>query len=132
MKTLKTQFLKFLCIFSAPFISVGQVGIGTTTPDSSAALDIVSSTSGLLPPRMTQAEMQTLLATTPAEGLLVYCNDCTSKGIYVYNGNGFERTSGSPVIVSSTPLPCSLPVITNFECSGPNSRRLSCKSYYSY
>jgi hypothetical protein len=31
------------------------VGIGTNTPNASAALDITSNTSGFLPPRMTEA-----------------------------------------------------------------------------
>ena len=41
---------------AASFTSIAQVGIGTTMPDASAALDITSTTAGLLPPRMTTAE----------------------------------------------------------------------------
>ena len=46
----------------------GGVGIGTTAPDASAALDIVSSTKGALLPRVADA---TALA-SPATGLLVF------------------------------------------------------------
>jgi len=27
--------------------------------------------------------------TTPAEGLMVYCLDCTTKGLYIYDGADF-------------------------------------------
>jgi hypothetical protein len=59
--------------------SEGQVGIGTTTPDASAIVDITSSEKGFLLPRMTEAELNAIPA--PAEGLLVYCTNCGSNGI---------------------------------------------------
>ncbi|GAA4506824.1 hypothetical protein GCM10023172_36530 [Hymenobacter ginsengisoli] len=46
----------------------GSVGIGTTAPDASAALDIVSSSKGLLLPRVAAASA----VASPAPGLLVY------------------------------------------------------------
>ncbi len=67
--------------------SFAQVGIGTTTPHASAALDVSSTTKGLLPPRMTKAQMYTIVS--PAQGLMVYCTDCTPKGLYLYSGDGF-------------------------------------------
>ena len=60
-----------------------QVGIGTTTPDNTAALDINSTTTGLLIPRMTQA--QRIAIVTPAMGLLVYETD-TAPGFWYYDG----------------------------------------------
>jgi BclA-like protein len=54
----------------AATITQAQVGIGTIIPNASAALDIVSTSRGMLIPRMTQAQ-RTAIA-TPAEGLLVY------------------------------------------------------------
>lgn len=62
-------------------ISQAQVGIGNTNPDASSALDIKSTTQGLLTPRMTSA--QRLLIATPANGLLVY--DTTIKSFYYYD-----------------------------------------------
>ena len=48
--------LIFVSLFLAiSFSSFSQVGIGTDSPDASAALDITSTTSGFLPPRMTEA-----------------------------------------------------------------------------
>jgi len=66
--------------------SFSQVGIGTTTPDSSSILDIESTTSGLLIPRMTQT--QRLAITTPATGLLVYETD-TIPGFWYYDGGSW-------------------------------------------
>ncbi len=79
-------------ILSAAFIAVSvttfaQVAVGTTSPHASAALDVTSTTQGLLPPRMTQVQMNAIAA--PAEGLMVYCSDCIPKGIYVNNGSEF-------------------------------------------
>ncbi|WP_213523611.1 hypothetical protein [Nonlabens sp.] len=56
-------------LFSA-FYSSAQVGIGTTTPDGSAALDISSTTKGLLPPRMSTTKRDNINAS--AAGLVIY------------------------------------------------------------
>lgn len=48
----------------------GNVGIGTTTPDRSAILDLVARDKGLLIPRLTTIERNAILA--PANGLLIY------------------------------------------------------------
>jgi len=58
-----------------------NVGIGTTTPAASAALDITSTTSGFLPPRVTAAQL--IAISSPVEGLLVYQTD-GSKGYYYF------------------------------------------------
>jgi hypothetical protein len=50
-----------------------NVGIGTSTPDASAQLDISSATKGMLIPRMTAAQRIAIVA--PAEGLMVYQTD---------------------------------------------------------
>jgi uncharacterized protein (TIGR02145 family) len=48
----------------------GQVGFGTTSPSASAAVEISSSTTGFLQPRMSTAQMNAIAS--PAEGLTVY------------------------------------------------------------
>ncbi len=61
------------------------VGIGTTAPDASAALEVVSSTKGALLPRLTEATrlaMGTGSVPAPAVGLIVYQTDGTSPGFY--------------------------------------------------
>jgi hypothetical protein len=66
----------------------GGVIIGNTTalPNASAALDIVSTTKGFLPPRMTATQMTAIAS--PATGLLVYQTDGTA-GLYQYNGTAW-------------------------------------------
>ena len=67
------QFVTLLTTLMLALNTFGQVGINTETPDSSAALDITSTTGGFLMPRMTNAERQAI--SNPAEGLMVYVTD---------------------------------------------------------
>ena len=53
MKKLQLIFVSLFLAISVS--SLAQVGIGTNTPNASAASDITSTTSGFLPPRMTEA-----------------------------------------------------------------------------
>ena len=53
-----------------------QIGINNENPDASAALDITSTTGGLLVPRMTAAERD---AITASQGLIIFCSDCASN-----------------------------------------------------
>ena len=46
------------------------IGIGTTAPDASAALDITATNKGLLIPRMNITSINAII--NPAKGLLVY------------------------------------------------------------
>jgi uncharacterized protein (TIGR02145 family) len=73
MRKVISSFILFLVVFS----SKGQnVGIGTASPHPSAALDISSSTSGFLPPRMTNTERNGI--NNPTAGLMIYntTTDC--------------------------------------------------------
>jgi hypothetical protein len=70
------HFFTLLAAVLLTAITSAQVGIGTTTPDASSALDITSTTGGLLVPRMTAAERDAI--TSPAQGLIIFCSDCAS------------------------------------------------------
>jgi hypothetical protein len=80
----------FLLLFSG-FIKFGfaQTGIGTTTPNASAKLDVYSTNKGFLPPRVTLTSVTdaTTIA-SPAEGLLVYNLGSVGlqSGYYYWNG----------------------------------------------
>jgi len=65
------------------FPANGSVGIGTTTPNASAKLDMKSTNKGLLIPRMTQKQRNAIIR--PATGLLIYQTD-SNPGFYYYNG----------------------------------------------
>lgn len=86
---MKISVLGMLLFFST--ISYAQVGIGTTTPNNNAALDITSTTKGLLLPRMSQAQRNAI--TTPPTGLMIYQIDETA-GFYFYNGSAWTKIDG--------------------------------------
>ncbi len=77
----------------------GQVGIGTLTPNSKSALDVVSTTSGFLIPRMTQAQRNAI--TTPPVGLQIYQTDNT-PGFYYYDGSSWVGQGNGTVTLINT------------------------------
>ena len=69
-----------------------QVGIGTTSPDPSAQLELQSTEKGFLPPRLTNAQRDDNIV-NPAEGLLIYNTDVNC--LQWYNGTGwFDSCEG--------------------------------------
>ena len=68
--------------------SYAQVGIGTTSPNTSSMLDITSTNSGLLIPRvaLTSTSDVTTIA-SPAISLLVYNVGFSPNGYYYWNGS---------------------------------------------
>lgn len=75
------NFILTLCIL--PIAAFAQnVGIGTATPNSSAMLEVSSTTKGLLVPRMTKVQKSAIAS--PATGLLIWQTDGI-PGFY-YNG----------------------------------------------
>jgi len=84
-------FLLGIIFFS--FSAYSQVGIGTVTPNTTSSLDITSSNTGILVPRIPLTNVTSIspIATTPATSLLVW-NTNTSviggegKGFYFWDG----------------------------------------------
>jgi hypothetical protein len=70
----------------------GTVGIGTSTPTSSALLEMSSTSQGMLTPRMTEANRDAI--TSPATGLLIYQTD-ENPGFYYYNGSEWVSLTAS-------------------------------------
>ena len=81
---MKKVFLLILMIHGVFLSGFAQVGIGTTTPSSSAILDIKSSTKGLILPRTSTTTRQ---AMTGVKGLTVY--DTTASQIFYHNGTSW-------------------------------------------
>lgn len=77
--------------------SAQNVGIGTLTPDPSAILDVNSTETGLLIPRMTAA--QRIVIATPAEGLLVYQID-EMVGYYFFRTGAWIPIADSETVWS--------------------------------
>lgn len=97
-----------IVFIAASFTTIAQVGIGTTTPNASAALDIESTTKGLLIPRMTNTEAS---AITPVAGLLIYCTNCYGVGLFVNNGTEFISVKDGTKL-SEAPLTATVTTLT--------------------
>ncbi len=99
---MKNTFVFIFCLLFVATIFAQSVGINTdgSSPNSSAMLDIKSTTKGLLPPRMTAANRMAI--PVPAAGLMVYQTDATA-GYYYFNGTSwiyFSNTGGILAIVN--------------------------------
>lgn len=87
---------------------MAQVGIGTTTPDANAQLDISSPDKGLLIPRMTEAS-RVGMGTTATNGLLVYQTDVATGFYFRQNGAWIRlNTSASAIIPYASGNPVSM------------------------
>ena len=84
---MKKIVLPLVLIFSMCY-GFSQVGIGTTTPDASSILDVKSTDKGVLVPRLTTLQRNSI--TNPAKGLLVFNTTL----------NLFEYNSGTPATPS--------------------------------
>ena len=84
-KMKKIIHLLLIPILMVPIISNAQIGIGTTSPDASAILDLFSTTKGFLLPRMTTEQQQAMI--NPAIGLIVF--NTTTGAVETNKGNSF-------------------------------------------
>ncbi len=100
MKRICQTALFFLVFVTNSF---AQVGIGTTTPLASSALDITASNKGLLVPRVAlTGSADTATVASPATSLLVYNTasagtspNSVTPGYYYFNGTKWERLTNS-------------------------------------
>ena len=84
----------FFTLLAAVLITAttyAQVGINNENPDPSAALDITSTTKGLLMPRMTNAQRQAI--SNPAAGLQVFVTDFDGGSFMFYDGTKWGTLS---------------------------------------
>lgn len=104
---MRTKSCSFLILMLTACITQAQVAINTTgaNPDNSAMLDVTSTTKGMLIPRMSTAERNSIIG--PAAGLLVYDN--TLSLFYYHNGSAWVplatsvwSTSGNSGTISGT------------------------------
>ena len=82
-------------VFNIKRQSIGQLAL-----DTSAVLDVASTTQGFLPPRMTEAQRDAIHL--PAAGLILWCTDCGSNGeLQVFNGTAYTNMAGGAESVST-------------------------------
>ena len=105
--------------------TTGSVGVGTTTPNANAVLDVTSTTKGLLIPRLTNTERTTLTSslTTASNGLLIY-NTSTLKFNY-WDGTQWkdisvvgETLNKLELTGTSFAVPANSALIQNFTFTG--------------
>ena len=104
MKNIITVLTIFLLSGMGVFAQVG-INTNNSAPDGSAMLDVKSTEKGLLLPRMTRLQRNSI--SIPAEGLMVYCTNCGTNGSLSIFTNGSWMTFspcaiGSPV--AGTPI----------------------------
>ena len=110
-----------------PLFGIAQsVGIGTITPNSSAQLDISSSSKGILIPRLTTAQRDAV--SSPANGLMIY--NSTLKQYNFYNGTRWQSVSGVPkgAIVLSTNFDDTTLIKEGFKYTGYISQDFTSQS----
>lgn len=100
---------KLLLLFFFTIVSNAQIGIGTSSPDASAVLDLTSTTKGLLLPRMTTVQQAAIA--NPAIGLTIFNTTTgqieTNKGdglggvLWYSNSSSGSATSGGMTISSA-------------------------------
>jgi hypothetical protein len=82
-----SSLLAFIFIFGSSLQAQVSINTDGSTPNASSMLEIKSTTSGMLVPRMTQA--QRIAIASPATSLLVFQTDGTS-GFYYYTGAAWQ------------------------------------------
>lgn len=100
---------KILFFLLISLTALAQTGIGTTTPNASAKLEVFSTNKGFLPPRITltgASDVSTIA--TPVAGLLIY-NTATAgtapnnvvPGYYYWNGTFWSQISTGLILDAS-------------------------------
>lgn len=119
---MKTYLLLFFGLFVLQL--QGQTGIGTTTPNASAKLEVAATDKGFLPPRValtaTNAFSPIVGTAANAAGLLVYNTATTTNapnnvvpGYYYWNGSAWVQIAGGLVIDASKNASFSLSAADN-------------------
>ena len=93
---MRKKILLNAILIATSFTAFAQMGIGTTSPEG--ALDVVSSDSGVVLPRIANVAA----VTTPVDGMMIY--DLSSSCIRVYQNSAWSVCVGdtNPGVVSST------------------------------
>jgi uncharacterized protein (TIGR02145 family) len=106
MKTQLTMKTKIFTLVMLAFTGLSnlnaQVGIGTTSPEPSAALDLTATDKGFLPPRMDIAARDAIAS--PAEGLTIYNTD--NKCLETWNGTDWISICDGNIVTTPPSSNC--------------------------
>lgn len=103
----------------------GNIGIGTSTPDASAILDVSSNNKGFIAPRVAlTAANNPAPITAPASGLIVYNTatsgtypDNVSPGYYYWNGSRWIKSVSQNISLWYYP-PTNINALTRYSITG--------------
>lgn len=93
-----------------PILTFAQIGIGTSTIDASAKLQVDATNKGFLQPRVAlTGTADTATIATPATGLMVF-NTATAgtgatavtPGVYYYSGSAWQRVANQADVAAAT------------------------------
>lgn len=87
-------------ISGTSYFNGGSVVVGSTSANTSAKLEVVSTSQGFLPPRMNSTQRTSI--GSPSQGLIVYDTTGSTEGLYYYGSGstiGWQKvlTNSSPV-----------------------------------
>ena len=102
-----------MCLINS--MSNAQIGIGTTSPNASAALDISSTSKGILFPRLTTIQRANIA--NPTAGMVIYCTNCGANGeLQIYNGtawlNPATNTAAAAIPILTTTAINNISIVT--------------------
>jgi len=84
--TVDALLVKLTALNAKLFATSTGVGVGTETPAATALFEILSTTQGFLPPRMTTTQRNAI--TSPAAGLMIY--NTTTLSLEMYDGTSWD------------------------------------------
>src|SRR5687768_12262929 len=95
------KIFSFFLMAMIPVAAAAQnVGIGTPAPHASAKVDISSTSSGLLLPRMTTAQRNLIAA--PATGLLIFNTD--NNSLEMWNATSWLSFGSTGILNNGLPV----------------------------
>jgi len=120
-------------------LSGGNVGIGTSTPSSTAILELSSTGRGFLPPRLTTTQRNVIAS--PADGLVIYNSTQTNLNTYNSGISGWEAVVDSDYVqnvstltqaqynaLSGGPVATTLYIITDAPSAGTSIANIASKT----
>ena len=128
MNYFKKSFASALLALLVTLTATAQVGIGTTTPATSAQLEVSSTSKGFLPPRMTTSQRNQI--SNPVAGLIIY--NTTTKTLQLLNGSVWvDVSSTSPTLPNGSDIFLSngtASFSTNSDCASKSISLTPCSS----
>lgn len=117
-----------LLVCSSP-LYYGQVGIGTTVPSTNAILELNSTSSGLLLPRMTSIQRAAIAASaTNDKGLQVF--DTTTNSLWYWNGTAWVEQDKKNIYEANGDIAPSVATNRTVDFSNGGSLNLDSNTLY--